>query len=138
MAGRRARPGSRAGAGARGGPAPRRREEKDRACEPQRRRIGEGAQALAEGAVADLVVVLQEVDECLRGEMRARLATRRLAISGVLALVHVAFGERARELARGVGGVVGPKAAVLAGEEHAHGMVPVVVPLRRRMRTARG
>src|SRR5438067_4652549 len=116
----------------------RRREEKDRACEPQRLRIGEGAQALAEGAVADLVVVLQEVDEGFRREMRARLATPRLAISGMLPLIHIAFGERAGELALGFGGVVGAKAAVFAGEEHAHGMVPVVVPLRRRMRAARG
>src|SRR6185503_11045617 len=38
--------------------------------------VGEGRQALAEGAVADLVVVLEEVDEARGGEVPARLAAR--------------------------------------------------------------
>jgi hypothetical protein len=72
------------------------REQQDRRKDLQLVLVGERREALAVRAVADLVVVLHEVDERPRRQMRARLATRLLAERRDLALVGEAFGKRAR------------------------------------------
>ena len=56
--------------------------------------VGEKRQALAHRAVADLVVVLEERDECGRRQMRARLAARlAVLVWGALPLVDETFAE---------------------------------------------
>jgi hypothetical protein len=48
---------------------------------------GEGGQALTEGAVADLIVILEKAHEARGGKPRARLAPRPAAIGRPLALI---------------------------------------------------
>ena len=87
-----------------------------------------GRQAVAEGAVSDLVVVLVEDDELLgravvRGRAEALLAKRR-----VLAVMH----KRARERLCEVGDVAEllVVAVAVAGQQDAQRVVEVVGPLR--------
>ena len=54
-----------------------RRQQRDRQRGLDRSRIGHALEPVAERAVADLVVVLQEIDEGGRRQMAARLAARR-------------------------------------------------------------
>jgi hypothetical protein len=94
-------------------------------------------QALAERAVADLVMVLQEGDEGRGRQVRRRLpANLPAAVRARIALVGEALGEAAREHPRGALRVVGVVAVALAGDEHVRRVVPVVVPLRGRVRGA--
>ena len=87
-----------------------------------------GRQAVAEGAVADLVVVLVEDDE-LRGiaivgwRAEAPLAKRR-----VLPVVDERAPERLREI--GDGSELLVVAVLVAGQQHAQGVMEVVGPLR--------
>ncbi len=93
--------------------------------------VGEAREPLAESAVADLVVVLDEVDEAGRRQVARRLAAK-LAVAKRrgLALVDEAGGQRAGELVGGCRGVVGVVALGVAGHEMLGDMVEVVVPLR--------
>jgi hypothetical protein len=101
---------------------------------PTRRERGE---AFAQGAIAHLVVVLQERHERGERQRRRRLAARRaLAMLRGLALVGEPFGQCAPEKPRGPVGIVDVIAVALAGEEHVRGVVPVVGPLRRGVRLA--
>ena len=94
------------------------REQEDRQHAAQCPGRRERMQPLAEGAIADLVVVLQEVDERVRRQVRARLAARlALAERRRLALVGEAFGQaRGRDAAQRLVRVVGVVAVRLAGE----------------------
>src|SRR5690606_38206393 len=85
--------------------------------------------ALAVGPIADLVVVLKEIDERGRRQLRRALAARLAAIARRLALVGEALDRRAQELGGRVL-IVLVVAALLAGQEHLQRVVPVVVPLR--------
>ncbi|MHC2695560.1 hypothetical protein ACVME9_008051 [Bradyrhizobium liaoningense] len=86
-------------------------------------------QPLAERTVADLVVVLQEIDEGRRRQLTARLAARPLAPElRDLALIDEARGQRAREVhARRL--VVGVVTGELAGQHHVPDVMIVIVPL---------
>src|SRR5262249_27626116 len=92
----------------------RRGEQKERREQLQLPFVGERGEAVAVRAVADLVVVLQEIDEAARRQVRARLAARRVAEGRDLTLVGKALGERAREMPRGRAGVRGVVAVGLA------------------------
>src|SRR5690606_14320315 len=108
----------------------RRREEEDRDRGPEGLLPCKRRQAFSERPVADLVVVLQEVDERRGREMGAGLAARFARERRHLALVGEALREAAREGRRGRVGVGGGVAVGLAGGEHVEGMVRIVVPLR--------
>src|SRR5260221_9905493 len=73
------------------------REQEDSLGEAQPLGRGEGAETLAQGAIAHLVVVLQERDEGLEGELRrtfpARLAA---AMRRALSLIGESLGEGRR------------------------------------------
>ena len=71
-----------------------RQEEIDARERAHGRRRSERVQPLAEGAVADLVVVLNERDEGAGRKVRARPAARRPAIGRDFALIGEAFGQR--------------------------------------------
>ncbi len=95
------------------------------------RRVAQAVDAFAEGAVADLVVRLQEGNEGSERQVRGRLAARlAVAKAGRLALVDEAFGQRAPEARHRRIGIVGVVAVDLAGDQHVRRMVDVVVPLR--------
>ena len=93
---------------------------------------GEGGQALTEGAVADLIVILEKAHEA-RGEARARLAPRPAAIGRPLALIGEALGEAAGEMGQW-GLVVLVVAAPLAREHDVQGVMEIVVPLGEKER----
>src|SRR6185503_20506144 len=93
----------------------RRREQEDGRQQLKLALVGERGEALAVRAVADLVVVLEEVDEAARRQMRAWLAARRAAEGRDFALVGEPLGERAREVVRGRFGIRGVVAVRLAG-----------------------
>jgi hypothetical protein len=106
-------------------------EQQDREREAHALGRGDRREPLAQRAVAHLVVVLQEGHEGRERQVRRGLpAPLAAAMRGGLALVGEAFGERAREHACGLGGVVAVVAVGLAGHEHVEGVVRVVVPLR--------
>src|SRR4051812_28358579 len=63
------------------------REEQDRHHRSQRFGVAQLYQPIAEAAIADLVVVLQEVDEGRGREMSARLPTGAAPIGGELTLI---------------------------------------------------
>src|SRR5690606_2196650 len=91
---------------------------------------GEFGQALAERAIADLVVVLQEVDEGGGGKAGRGLAAWLAAkMFRRFALVAVALSKAAREQRRRVLCIVLVVALVLAGQKHVGGVVKIVVPL---------
>ena len=65
------------------------------------RLAGMAFEPVAERAVADLVVVLQEIDKGGRGELAARLAAQLpAAMRGSFALIDKAGAERARDVAK--------------------------------------
>src|SRR6185312_8487748 len=76
------------------------REKLDRDRRYQRLARHQRDQPLAESSIADLVVVLQEVDESQRRQMRARLAARRIPERRMLALIGKSMSQRAAETAR--------------------------------------
>src|SRR5262250_1713900 len=106
----------------------RRSEEDDGGGGAYRLGRGELGDALAEGAVADLVVVLEEVHEARGRQLGARLPPLAPPVGGPLALIREALGEAAGEVAQG-GMVVLVVATLLAGEEDVERVVDVVVPL---------
>ena len=89
----------------------------------------QGRDAFAEGAIADLVVVLQKAHEARGRKARARLAPLPAAIRGELPLECETLGEAAREMAKGRL-VVLVVAAVLAGQQDVERVMHVVIPLR--------
>ena len=92
---------------------------------------GDLRQPLAQRTIADLIVVLQEVDKGQRREVARRLAARlSAAIGGRLALIDETLGQRAPQPLDGRIGEVGIVAVPLAGEQDVHGVMQVVVPLR--------
>ena len=108
----------------------RRREQRDGKRRLQRRRRREHRQPLAQRAVADLVVVLQEIDEGRGRQRRTRLAAVLAPpVRRRLALIGKPFGERPREMLRRVA-IVAVIARGLAGQQHMEGVMIVVVPLR--------
>ena len=97
----------------------------------QPRRIGQRVDALAEGAVADLVVRLQKRDKGAQGQMRAGLAAALArAKNRGLPLKDEALCQGATELGDRCVGVIGEVAVGLKCGEHMDGVVQVVVPLR--------
>ncbi len=76
--------------------------------------LGDGGDALAEGAVADLVVILNEGDEGGGGQTGAGLAPRLAAVLHRLALEDEALRQRPAEFL-GIADVVGIIPLVLAG-----------------------
>ena len=89
---------------------------------------GEPVDALAERAVADLIVVLEERDERGQRKVGAGLPARRAPIRRVLALKAESLGEAARQHADGVL-IVDVVAAPVARDGHVQRVVDVVVPL---------
>src|SRR6185437_9712970 len=108
----------------------RRREKKDRDGGAERFARGERDQPLAEGAVAYLIVVLDEIDEGKRRQVTAGLAARCAAKRRQLSLIDEALRQGAPEAGNGIGGIVAVIAVGLAGEGDMHRVVEVVVPLR--------
>ena len=106
----------------------------------RRPRIRERHEAIAERAVADLVVRLRERDEGTRGKAATRLASRRPgAKPRSLALIGEAFGEAAAEQPQRTRCVVGVVPVAFAGDEDVQRMMDIVVPLGgREARPARG
>src|SRR5690606_5422728 len=96
---------------------------------PQGIGIAQADQTLAEGAVAELVMVLQEQYEGARRKVRAGFATR-FAAAILLALVDETFAEETCQLVGGVLAVVGVIALVFTGEQGVQHVVAIVVPLR--------
>lgn len=105
-----------------------RRQQQQPGGRPQRLRWAQTGQALAQGAVADLVMVLQEQHESAGWQVRAGLAAGRAMAVG-LALEHETFGKAAGQLVDGALLVVGVVAFGFAGQQHMQGIVAVVVPL---------
>jgi hypothetical protein len=74
--------------------------DRERSFDPLRTRIG--FEPVAERAVADLIVVLQEIDKGRWREMAARLAAGLVAPEcGNFALIDKARGKRARQIRQG-------------------------------------
>ena len=93
------------------------------------RLVAEQRQPLTKRPVADLVVVLQEIDEGGGWQMPARLAA--LLAAGMLrrlALIGEALGQRAGDMCRRVRREVFVIAFHLAGRRDMRGIVEVVVP----------
>jgi len=83
-------------------------------------------QPIALGAIADLIVVLDEDHEVLTRKVGRRRATRPAEILGALALEREPLRDRARQQRRV--GEVGVIAAALAGQGHVDGVVEIVRP----------
>ena len=105
-----------------------RQEEIDAGERPKGRGGGERAQALAERPVADMIMVLQEDDECAGRKSRARPPARRAAMGRDLALKGESLRQRPREQLRLA--IVAVIAAPLACRRDVQHMVRIVVPLR--------
>ena len=110
-------------------------QQRDHRCQqqqasgrPQGRRRAQAGQAFAQGAVADLVVVLQEQHKGTGRQVPAGFTAWRAMAVG-LALEHEAFGQAARQLVDGALLVIGVVAFGFAGQQHMQGIVAVVVPL---------
>ena len=104
------------------------RQEQDRRGRAHRVGGRERRDPLAEGAIADLVVVLQEPDEGRRGQRAARLAARTPAMRRQIALIREALRETAAEMTeRRL--VVSVVAHGLAGDQDVQRVVDVIVPL---------
>ncbi len=103
-------------------------EQHERGDRLERGRIDELAQALAEGTIADLVVILRADDELVRRDIERRTAVRALAVSRVLTVEHVALLERLREVAER--SEIRVITAALAGEERVDRVVKIVHPMR--------
>ena len=89
---------------------------------------GERGDPLAERAIADLIVVLEEAHEGGGRQVRGGLAAGAAPVPGPLALEREALGEASAEM-RQRRLVVAVVAAALAGQEHVQRVVHVVVPL---------
>ena len=88
-------------------------------------------QAIAERAVADLVVVLQKRYERGRAQIPARFATRPAAAERRrLALKHEPLGQRAAELPHRRGRILAVVAVRLTGQQGVERVMHVIVPLR--------
>src|SRR5581483_7063115 len=85
---------------------------------------------LAAGAIAHLVVVLQEVDERRRRQVRAALTPRTAEMARALALVREPFRERAAEEGMRALLIVLVVSVGLAGEQDVQAVMNVIVPLR--------
>ena len=101
----------------------------DRGHHLQRTAIGEYGEALAEGPVARLIVVLEEVHEGLRWQVCRGLAAHARKVLAFLALQRVALGQAAQEVAPRILRVVDVVALRLARQQHVGRVVEVVVPL---------
>ena len=105
-----------------------RREQIDARKRPDDLRRREDVQPFAEGAIADLVVVLNEGDESAGRQPRAWTPARRIAVRHHLALVGEAFGERSSQKIRpAIGGVI---AAAFTRGRDMENVMNVVIPLR--------
>src|SRR5690606_7178862 len=92
----------------------------------------EAVDAFAEGAVADLIVILDEIDKGGGRQMHARFPARRPAtITRDVVLEREAFGQTASQMGERFVGVVLVVAVALGREQHMKGVMAVVVPLRR-------
>ena len=102
----------------------------------QRRvRVHQMRQPLAEGAIADLIVILQKRHQRRGWQVTARFAARFAAgVTGRLALERESFRQRAGEQRARLDGVILVVAVGLAGQQHVHALVEVVAPLRIEMR----
>ncbi len=93
-----------------------RREQLQRYRQAQRLGFGEDAETLAEGAVADLVVVLQKQHEGVRRQVGTRFAARPAVAVG-FAPVDEALGPAARQAAERLGGVLVVAGVLPGGQE---------------------
>src|SRR5205823_6403003 len=94
----------------------RRREQQHRRRGPQRRLVAhQSREPLAAGAVADLIVVLEEVDEGARRQVGGALPPRPAEVARYLALVDEALCEAASEQGVPVPGIVGVVSLALPG-----------------------
>ena len=108
-----------------------RRQQRDGKRGRHRGLVDLGGQAVAERTVADLIVVLQEIDERGRGQGAGRFAApAAVAMRGRFALIRKARCQDPRQTRAGVGRIILVIARALAGQEHVPGVVIVVVPLR--------
>src|SRR5262245_19125737 len=108
-----------------------RRQQQERHRRAQDRLVGEDGKALAEGAVADLIVILQEGDKAARRQVAARRAARP-ALPGArwLALKDEAVAQSARQRLGGAHRIVPVIAIILAGQQNMQRVMNVIVPLR--------
>ena len=83
----------------------------------------------SEGAIADLVVVLDEVDELRRSQRVRRRAPRAAEMLRVLPFEEPAAVDRARQLVERAS-VVAVVAAVLVAGDRVHDVVKVIAPHR--------
>ena len=91
---------------------------------------GDGSDALAEGAIAHLVVALQERHKGLRWQMRAHFPARgMIAIGRGSALIGEAFHQAAPQMADRRVHIIHIVAICLTGTEDVERVVNVVVPL---------
>ncbi len=95
----------------------------------QHLRWRERAEALAEGAIADLIVILDEGHEGGRWQVLTGLAARSAPIRHVLALEGEALRQRARQLLRLLVPVVGVIALGFPARCHMQHVMYVIVPL---------
>ena len=113
-------------------------QQQQRDGDPDRGRIGQGQQAFAEESVADLVMVLQAVDEARGRQMCARSPARLAAEGRDLALEREALRQHAREMPGRFGG----EAAVIGGgltrQQDMDSVMEIVVPLRVETREQPG
>ena len=108
-----------------------RRQQRDRERGLDRPGIGHALEPVAERAVADLVVVLQEIDEGGRRKLAARLAAQlSAAMRGRLALIDKARAQRARDVLARRALIVAVVAVGFAGQQHVPGVMIIIVPLR--------
>src|SRR5205823_10620177 len=87
-------------------------------------------EALAAGSIADLVVVLQEVDEGAGRQVSAALATRPTQVARGLTLVGEALRQAAAQERLRLPRIVGVVTAGLPAQQDVQAVVGVVVPLR--------
>src|SRR4029077_19680698 len=108
-----------------------RREQGDRQRRLDRIRTDEAFEPLAESAIADLVVVVEKIDEGGRGKTKARLAARfAAAVFGRLALIDKARAKGAGDVTKRGALIVAVVALRFAGQPYVPGVVIIVVPLR--------
>ena len=88
-------------------------------------------QSLAEGAISDLIVVLQKQHESCRRQLGTwRAARSSAAMERRFALIDETFLQAARQQSRGTVLVILVIALVFAGQENMEDVVAIVVPLR--------
>src|SRR5690242_86360 len=93
-------------------------------------RIGLLGQSIAKRAIADLIMVLQKIDECLGRKITAGFAAMlAVAMGGSFALIDEARSEDACDLAEWLLVVVGVVAVSFSRELYVPGVVVIVVPL---------